>query len=159
MIAPFLDTLRSYDIATFAWCMRRKRAAQIAHIARRISWLGNGPLYALLGLAALGLDGERGQSFLLTGLMAFAIELPGYLVLKNGIRCPRPQDTFSEFTAYIVPSDTFSFPSGHTAAAFLMATLSLQFYPTLAPMAFTLAAQYRLPAWVMKYWRFRSTAG
>ena len=44
-------------------------------------------------------------------------------MLKNGFKRNRPQDALTHFTSVIVPHDQFSFPSGHTSAAFLMATL------------------------------------
>jgi undecaprenyl-diphosphatase len=42
--------------------------------------------------------------------------------LKNGLRRRRPQDSFDNFQSLVVAADKFSFPSGHTAAAFLLAT-------------------------------------
>ena len=41
--------------------------------------------------------------------------------------------------AFIQPSDKFSFPSGHTAAAFVMASLLTAFYPPVALVAYPLA--------------------
>jgi len=67
--------------------------------------------------------------FLQAVLLAFAIERPVYFVLKNGLRRNRPQAALQNFRSIITPSDQFSFPSGHTSAAFMMATL-LGFYCT-----------------------------
>jgi undecaprenyl-diphosphatase len=44
------------------------------------------------------------------------------------------------FDAWIVPSDKFSFPSGHTAAAFLFAWMIHTIYPTFSVIAFIWAA-------------------
>ena len=89
----------------------------------------------MLALALLGLDGERGREFLLTGLQAFAIELPLYWLLKNSIRRERPNG----LPVFIRPSDKYSLPSGHTAAAFLMASLLAAFYPAMAVVVFVWA--------------------
>jgi undecaprenyl-diphosphatase len=72
-------------------------------------------------------------------LTAFLIELPLYLLLKNLIRRPRPADAVESLSAFIRPSDRFSFPSGHTAAAFVFAVSVAAFFPAWAPLAFALA--------------------
>ena len=63
-------------------------------------------------------------------LLAYLIELPSYLILKNLIRRQRPSDRLAGvMNAYIQPSDKFSLPSGHTAGAFVFATALLQVEP------------------------------
>ena len=74
------------------------------------------------------------------GLVAFAIELPLYWLLKNSFQRRRPQELSPVLTAFITPSDRYSLPSGHTAAAFVMATLIGQFYPDGYGIAFMWAA-------------------
>jgi len=136
---PLLSTVSRYDDIAFRWCMSRKRAAEIATVSRLFSRLGDGYFYALLGLALLFLEDQSGSDFLRTGLIAFAIELPVYLLGKNLIRRQRPCDVSIDFTAFLVPSDKFSFPSGHTAAAFVMAALCSHYYPEAGMFAYTLA--------------------
>jgi undecaprenyl-diphosphatase len=82
------------------------------------------------------LDGERGQLLLVQGLMAFAIELPLYLLLKNYIKRERPVG----LPVFIRPSDKYSLPSGHTAAAFVMACLIAASYPAAAVGVFLWAS-------------------
>jgi len=93
----------------------------------------------MVGALLAFLEPVYGLAFLLTGLKAFAIELPLYLILKNAIKRRRPDDVITEFVAFLVPSDKFSFPSGHTAAGFVMATLTFFYYPSFAVLAYTLA--------------------
>jgi undecaprenyl-diphosphatase len=71
-------------------------------------------------------------------LLGFTLERPLYLVLKNVCRRDRPEATL-KIPSFIIPSDRFSFPSGHTSAAFLVATLVSAFYPALAPLLFSWA--------------------
>ena len=85
-----------------------------AKISRWISRTGDGPFYLLLGLTLAGCDGARGHNFLLSALLAFAVELPVYWVLKNSFKRERPRN----MPVFITPSDRYSLPSGHTAAAF-----------------------------------------
>lgn len=72
-------------------------------------------------------------------LAAFLIELPLYLLLKNLIRRSRPADAVESLSAFIRPSDRFSFPSGHTAAAFVFAVAVSAFFSAWAPLVFALA--------------------
>lgn len=71
-------------------------------------------------------------NLLVAGDVAFAIELPLYKLLKNSVKRHRPREALSEIGWRISPSDKFSFPSGHTAAAFFTATLLTYFLPILA---------------------------
>jgi undecaprenyl-diphosphatase len=119
--------------------MSRKRAAKIAAVSRLFSRLGDGYCYALLGLSLVWLEQQSGSDFLRTGLIAFAIELPVYLLGKNLIRRQRPCDAIFDINAFLVPSDKFSFPSGHTAAAFVMAALCGFYYPDFGAFAYILA--------------------
>ena len=56
--------------------------------------------------------------------LAFTIERAVYLVPKNGLQRRRPQEIMPSFSALVVPSDRFSVPSGHTSAAFCLATMT-----------------------------------
>ncbi len=103
-----------------------------AKISRWISRTGDGPFYLLLGLTLAGRDGARGHNFLLSALLAFAVELPVYWVLKNSFKRERPRN----MPVFITPSDRYSLPSGHTAAAFLMAETVAVFYPMMLWFAF-----------------------
>lgn len=138
-MALLLDKIYRFDCVTFKWCLSRKHAGQIAHVARWISRLGDGFLYLFLGILLYTLEPIHGEAFFYSGLVAFALELPLYKLLKNSVKRLRPENNFQEFVAYLVPSDEFSFPSGHTAAAFLMATMVLFYYPDFSALAYLLA--------------------
>lgn len=70
---------------------------------------------------------ETGKAFFTLALVAFAIERPIYFVLKNVLKRRRPPEVVPDFTSIIRASDQFSFPSGHTMAAFLLAGLATMF--------------------------------
>ncbi|MEG3765891.1 phosphatase PAP2 family protein, partial [Alteromonas sp. 14N.309.X.WAT.G.H12] len=104
-----------------------------------IIWLsktGDGYLYFCIGLLLWVFEPQYGELFLYTALMAYALELPLYVVLKKMFKRPRPCDLLAGFTAHVTPSDKFSLPSGHTAAAFLMASIVSHFYPPFAILAY-----------------------
>ncbi|WP_455200266.1 phosphatase PAP2 family protein [Kaarinaea lacus] len=138
-MAILLDKITRYDIVAFKWCLSRKHAEQVARISRWISRLGDGVYYLIFGLLLLWLEPVHGEAFFLCALLGFAFELPFYLLLKNSIKRQRPNDVIQEFVAYLVPSDKFSFPSGHTAAAFVMATMISYYYPPYTFPAYLLA--------------------
>ena len=138
-MAILLDKITRYDIEAFKWCLSRKHSEQVARVSRWISRLGDGIYYLVFGLFLLWLEPVHGKEFFLCALLAFAFELPSYLILKNSIKRQRPNDVLQEFVAYLAPSDKFSFPSGHTAAAFLMATMVSYYYPPFTSLAYLVA--------------------
>ncbi|MFV2030416.1 phosphatase PAP2 family protein [Neisseria sp. S1] len=130
------DALTVTDIRLLFWLNRHSRKRTIGILSREISRLGDGPLYACIGVMLWIFGGAKGTAFFYTGLAAYAIELPLYLVLKNSIRRNRPCHGVRDIHALIEPSDKFSFPSGHTAAAFVFATLTGIFFPAWAVAAY-----------------------
>lgn len=110
---------------------------------RSIIWLsrtGDGYLYFAVGMLLWAFEPEHGELFLYTALMAYALELPLYVMLKKMFKRPRPCDFLINLTAHVTPSDKFSLPSGHTAAAWLMASIVAHYYPSFALLAYSWAA-------------------
>jgi undecaprenyl-diphosphatase len=133
------EKLTGYDTRFMVWLLNRPSASQTARIARQVSRLGDGPLYAVLALL-LWLAGDSGARHLVLAMvLGFLMELPLYLLLKRTIQRPRPADAQAALNAFIKPSDRFSFPSGHTAAAFMVAVLVSAWYPAMAPLVFSVA--------------------
>lgn len=94
-----------------------------------LSKSGDGGLYILVCLVVWWLSNNEQQQLLpVTILVGFAIERPIYLLAKNRFARIRPCDCLVT-NAYIVPSDKFSLPSGHSAAAFLVAIILSHFFP------------------------------
>ncbi|MCV6589164.1 MAG: phosphatase PAP2 family protein [Marinobacterium sp.] len=133
------EKLSSFDLFAFYWCQGYSRIQAVQFISRQISRCGDGPLYLGLALMLAWLEPQYGVAFLQVGLLAFLIELPLYLLLKNSIRRARPCHRYNDCTAAIEPSDRFSFPSGHAAAAFVVATLLGHYYPALTGFSYSLA--------------------
>jgi undecaprenyl-diphosphatase len=84
-------------------------------------------------------QGEDERRLLVCMAVALLVERPLYFVLKNACKRDRPQAALN-IKSFIVPADRFSFPSGHTSAAFLMATLWGWYLPALLPALFIWAA-------------------
>lgn len=126
-----IEPLMKLDLAFSTYCLKRHGRPAVTNASKAVSHTGDGHLYLMLGLLAWIADDGHGRLFVITGVIAFAIELPVYWAVKNAIQRPRPQDYSPNLKAFIIPSDRYSLPSGHTAAAFLMATLIGQFYPSV----------------------------
>jgi undecaprenyl-diphosphatase len=104
------------------------------------SRLGDGYFYAIIGILVAWIDRANASMFWKTGLLAFAFELILYKLLKTKIKRIRPFHVITEIKYLIKPPDGFSFPSGHTAAAFVMATLLSAFYSDLSLYAYISAS-------------------
>ncbi|WP_192021636.1 phosphatase PAP2 family protein [Shewanella sp. WPAGA9] len=127
-----LDKLLFCHILTFC------REHKLNQFAKQISATGDGHIYVYLAVGLLFLH-PQGSHFFNLMLVSYIIELPLYLLLKNFIRRNRPCAAFAGFESDFQPSDKFSLPSGHTAAAFIMASVVMHVFPLLAVMAFTWA--------------------
>lgn len=107
----------------------------IPRVFHKISKTGDGYLYAPIAAILYYFDSHHGQLFLYTAVMAYIFEIPIYLAMKHLFKRPRPCERLLQFNAMIIPADKFSLPSGHTAAAFLMATVVSYFYPSFMAVA------------------------
>jgi undecaprenyl-diphosphatase len=139
----FVNTVTHWDIV-FASAIFGLNGKKVWSLAMPwISHTGNGYYYPAVPALLLLVDSQKAWTFFLAGLFAFAIELPLYKLLKNGIKRNRPCEVLSGVQGRISPSDRFSFPSGHTAAAFVMATLLSYFLPILSMPLFSWALLVR----------------
>jgi len=130
-----INAIHEYDVSLFTWLTNSRLRSLSVNFCKVISWTGDGPLYLVLASAIFYTEGFH-NPLLRAILIAFLLERPLYFVLKNGCKRNRPGAALKNFQSSIIPSDQFSFPSGHTSAAFLMATLLACFYPSLLPALF-----------------------
>lgn len=135
-----LGKLTDLDTRVFYWFLGFSQVRRIGALSRLFSKAGDGGLYTLVGIALVVFEPVVGLAAFLSGVIAFSIELPLYFVLKNTIRRDRPCYRFNTFKALVVPSDKFSFPSGHSAAAFLYATTFCHYYPSAALFCYSVAS-------------------
>lgn len=132
-------SIHKYDVTMFTWLNGVGIHASLVRLCRTISRTADGFLYVLLA-ACLYWDQGFDDALLQAMILAFLIERPVYLLLKKGFRRNRPQQALQDFKSVITPSDQFSFPSGHTSAAFMVATLLGYFVPVLLPALYGWAA-------------------
>ena len=113
-----IQRLSSLDIQALRWLLTRELFPQLAVFGRVISTTADGYLYPLILLALLFMGTNHEYQFGLAMLAAFAIERPLYKILKEGFKRNRPSDCLPDIKGMVIPGDQFSFPSGHTSAAF-----------------------------------------
>lgn len=131
-----LRWLADIDVRLFLGLNGKHRSVGIDRTVQFISFTGDGYLYALLAVLLLLFSPAQGTAYAITLLLAFLIELPVYWILKNSFKRRRPFRVVTALTPVLKPSDEFSFPSGHTTAAFMVAGISTAFFPAFGPMMY-----------------------
>jgi len=92
-----------------------------------VSRSADGHLYAIIAGYLLLFE----RSLFITALLAFALERSLYFTLKRTLKRQRPFHRLENVESLMAPPDLFSFPSGHTAAAFTMVILLSQIFPDI----------------------------
>ncbi|MFM1897504.1 MAG: hypothetical protein RLZZ385_2578 [Pseudomonadota bacterium] len=130
------DGLLNIDTTAYLWFNRLQQRSSITTAARWVSHTGDGYFYAALAVLIFLFADIHAGLFVKAGLLAFCFEVPGFMALKAMIRRDRPFVQIPDCQSAIQPHDKFSMPSGHTAAAFLMASLISYCYPEFALLAY-----------------------
>ncbi|WOC26682.1 phosphatase PAP2 family protein [Pseudoalteromonas sp. N1230-9] len=105
-----------------------------------LSKTGDGGLYVVLFIALWWFTEQlHFQQLAQCLLLGFAIERPIYFLAKKRIARVRPCDCLVK-SAYLIPSDQFSLPSGHSAGAFVVATILAIYFPELSFVCFMWAS-------------------
>jgi len=127
----FVESITHWDVIFLTRIIRLEGKKLFATVVPVISHSGDGLLYPLLPLLVYLFSPEKAVPFFCAGLIAFALELPLFKLMKHLIKRDRPCDALATVQSRITASDRFSFPSGHTAGAFLMAVIVAHFFPLL----------------------------
>lgn len=114
--------LQQIDLQMLAGVFRQGEKRMVRPIARAVSRSGDGYLHLLVPALLMLLAEPLLDQLLPLLALALALERMVYWSLKNYLKRPRPQDCVPGFRSLVVASDQFSFPSGHSSAAFLLAT-------------------------------------
>jgi undecaprenyl-diphosphatase len=127
-----LKILAQLDAKLYVGFGRLQERLNLYPWARGLSFSGDGYLYFAIAFLACLQAPEIGQKLLFSGLFAGAIELPIYWAAKKYFKRQRPYVVHTALERIHIPSDEFSFPSGHATAGFLMAYLVAHFFPVYA---------------------------
>lgn len=100
---------------------------------------GEGHAYILLGAVFTIYDKYSGIKIFIASLTSFLIELLIQKSIKHTIKRERPAENIKGIDYKIQPPDSFSFPSGHAAAAFMIAAVFSYYYNSLWPVFYSWA--------------------
>lgn len=134
-----LQRVLSFDEALLLG-FRRFHAPWRTAIARTLTRMGDARSWAFAGLACLATFTPRGIHLGLRLGAAAGIAAALSQVLKRSLGRTRPDAAIAGFEALAANPDRFSFPSGHTAAAFAVAVAFAGEPLGLGPAALVLAA-------------------
>lgn len=129
--------VNNLDRYCYSLCSVLRTRYLVAKTARWLSASGDGYYYLLLVVMAIWINGTHWRYGMILAV-TFVVERPVYWLLKNSFRRPRPDNCSA--AALLIAHDKFSFPSGHTCAAFLFATITSSFFPLLIVPLFIWAA-------------------
>lgn len=124
------------DLRMLLWFAKIEQKPKWCLAGKLVSKTGDGYFQAILPLLIWIAQIDFATSFATLCLIAFAIERPIYFVLKNTLKRRRPPQAIPHFNSSIIASDEFSFPSGHTSAAFLLAFIAWQYSLVLGSVLF-----------------------
>ena len=126
-----VDSIAHWDVFFLTRIIRLEGKKLFSSAIPVISHSGDGFFYPLVLALIFLLSPSKALPFLYAGLVAYGLELPVYKLMKNLIKRDRPCEVLSSVHGRITAGDRFSFPSGHTAAAMVMAVLIADFFPIL----------------------------
>jgi undecaprenyl-diphosphatase len=135
MMQTIIDSITRLDVRWMTAIFGLNDRRRVAAVMPRISRTGDGYGYPLIAALLLLLDPSTGRAFLAAAAVAFLIEIPAFKLIKRSVRRDRPCRVLPGVESRVAPSDRFSFPSGHTAAAVLVAVLLGNLFPLLFPVA------------------------
>ncbi len=127
-----LVALQKFEMRLLHRVFRQTERRMVIPLARAVSHSGDGYLHVLVPLLLWSMGSDGAASLLPLLALALLLERSLYWIVKNGLRRRRPQEALPGFRSLITASDQFSFPSGHSSAAFLLATALLLVYGTAA---------------------------
>lgn len=130
----YYDTAMSIRLAQYTESYVYRR---VMHVFSR---LGDGHVYIISGILIMIFDGYSATVIIPAGLIAFGLEVSGQMFIKHLTRRPRPFERHESIHLSVTPPDKYSFPSGHTAAAFCFALLIASLYPHIAPLLYIFAS-------------------
>lgn len=119
--------------------IQRFRRPRRTLLARTLTSLGDGRSWTVAGLALVATRTAWGVHLGLRLGAAVALATIASQGLKRGLTRARPDSAIAGFEALAENPDRFSFPSGHTAAAFAVAAAFAGEPSGLGPLALVLA--------------------
>ena len=131
MIKSIVENTMQLDVKLFLTIFRLNGQAALDSVMKLATISADGYYYVLMFTFLWVIIPSLGGPILFAGILGFAIELPVQHIIKRLTRRHRPFQHIPDIQFLLPPPDQFSFPSGHTAGAFLMAGLLSTAFPMM----------------------------
>lgn len=138
--ANLINRLKKWDTAACIRISHWNGRRSIDRLMFAVSHFGYGYSYPFIGMIVMAVDYANTQLLFHIGIVSFLIEGVIYRVIKKWIKRIRPFMVVPEINNLMKIPDEFSFPSGHAAGAFLMATVFRHFYPAFTIPLYLIAS-------------------
>ena len=126
------ELVKKSDITLFYFFNRKFHYNKLILLMRNITHLGSTTFSVAFSLIMLLYSLHRSENLGIQ--MIFTLLLGNIIVqtIKRLVNRPRPYTTLSDISPINPPDCKYSFPSGHTCAAFSMAFILARFIPSLS---------------------------
>ncbi|MGL4388250.1 MAG: phosphatase PAP2 family protein [Brevinema sp.] len=115
--------------------LTKSRRQFLTRIAILFTKIGNGQLWLLFSIVMLFIHVPTGLSFQVASITQLYLQI----FLKHLFKRSRPYLMYQDLDYLYAPPDPYSFPSGHTCAAFTMFFVSKALFPIIWPYLFLIA--------------------
>ena len=126
MIRVLVNNLNEWDMSMCVRISRMKRRILLDRLMVFFSRLGDGFIYPVITLVVWVFDPETARVLIPVTAIAFFLQVVIHKVIKHYTKRRRPFEKLPQVAKLVHPPDQFSFPSGHTAGAFVMALILAQ---------------------------------
>lgn len=117
----------TYFDKTFVQFLSNRRIKSFTAFMKFMTRIGDGLVWVVLSIIFLAINIYAGMALLFSIVSQVLLQS----IIKRLFSRQKPYVSYTEISNVIPPPDKFSFPSGHTAAAFAVAFVFYYFYPFL----------------------------
>jgi undecaprenyl-diphosphatase len=116
-----ISSLDKYLVVALA----RYRAGGLTSLMKIMTKIGDGYVWGIICLVVMFINFHAGLAMSIASIVQIILQQ----IIKHIFNRERPYVAYDDIFYIIPPPDKFSFPSGHTAAAFVMVFALFHFYP------------------------------
>lgn len=126
VINPLSESIGTIDYNLSIKAQNSMGSPALRIIMKSLTRSADGYLYFVMAILIATVDVNLALQLSAFALLAFAIEIPAQKIIKHRFKRNRPFAAGKGINGFIAPPDVYSFPSGHTAGAVIMAYTLIQ---------------------------------
>ena len=144
-----IHQIEKVNILLFTKITNNLNQLNLQQLALFFTRIGDGPFYLSM-IPVIMLTLPHCLKSIAVMSIAIGLEKTVYLFLKKHFKRQRPCIKLPYVKQVMIPPDEFSFPSGHSATAFCMATMLSFYYPLLMISLYMLATMIGISRLILK---------